>query len=325
LIIVTGGAGFIGSVLVWQLNELGRSDIVVVDNLGREQKWQNLAKRQIQFMINKEQLGQFLPKWQGKIDCIFHLGACSATTEVDGDYLLKNNFQYSVDLFEYCTAHKIPFIYASSGATYGGGELGFDDQTSVASQLRPINKYGYSKKIFDDYVLSQKNRPELWVGLKFFNVYGPNEYHKGKMSSVVYHAFPQARDHSVVKLFKSYNSQYQHGEQRRDFIYVKDVVKVMSHILKEKHKVRSGIYNLGTGKSRTWVDLANSIFASLDKTPKIEFIEMPDNLRAQYQYLTEAKMDRARDGLSYSQPFYSLEEGVRDYVTQYLHSTDPYL
>jgi ADP-L-glycero-D-manno-heptose 6-epimerase len=325
VIIVTGGAGFIGSALIWRLNEMGRSDILVVDNFGVGQKWQNLAKRKFQYMVNKEQLHEYLPKWKGQIEAVFHLGACSTTTENDGDYLLRNNFQYSAQLWEYCTVHKIPFIYASSAATYGNGENGFDDRDDVLKPLRPINKYGFSKKIFDDFALSNKSRPNLWVGLKFFNVYGPQEYHKGSQASVVFHAFPQVRDRGALRLFKSYRPEYRDGEQMRDFIYVKDVVDVMTHIYKNQHAIRSGVYNLGTGQARTWLDLGHAVFAALGKQPKIEFIEMPDNLRGQYQYFTEAKMERMREALNYTARFHSLEEGVKDYVAGYLNRDDQYL
>jgi ADP-L-glycero-D-manno-heptose 6-epimerase len=329
MIVVTGGAGFIGSVLVWKLNQIGRSDIVVADRLGTGSKWRNIARRSVDHVIHKDQLFDWLTaqKQSGqKIDGIFHMGACSSTTETDADYLVQNNFQYSVRLFEFAAANKIPLIYASSAATYGLGTKGFLDDAATTRQLEPINPYGWSKQLFDQWALKQIHTPPLWVGLKFFNVYGPNEYHKGSQASVVFHAWPQVRDKQSLRLFKSEHPDYAHGEQKRDFIYVKDIADVLVYLLQNQNAVKSGIYNLGTGKARTWADLGRAVFAAADAGPaKFEWIDMPSNLKNQYQYFTEASMERFRAGTGWTRPFTSLEDGVADYVRQHLARPDCWL
>ncbi len=323
MLVVTGGAGFIGSALIWQLNELGIEDIIVVDHLGTGPKWKNLAKRHFSQIIHKDDFLGWLKSNKDKIDGIFHMGACSSTTEEDADYLVRNNLQYSIDLFNYCTTEKIPFIYASSAATYGSREQDFfDDDAYTARSLRPINKYGFSKHVFDCWVLKQEKTPPFWAGLKFFNVYGPNEYHKGGQASVVFHAFPQIRDEGQLRLFKSHKEGYADGEQQRDFVYVKDVVKVIWHLFEKKKT--SGIYNLGTGQARSFLDLGKATFTAMGKPVKIEWIKMPETLRGQYQYFTKAELKKLREQGGYNAPFFSLEEGVADYVNNYLQKEDPF-
>lgn len=326
MIIVTGGAGFIGSALIWKLNEAGINDIVVVDRLGNENKWKNLVKRQINYVIHKDEFFAWLKDQDEQdIEAIFHMGACSATTENNADYLMDNNVLYSIKLFEYCTKNDIPFIYASSAATYGSEESNFSDDIETIPELRPINKYGYSKHLFDTWVLKQKKHPKVWYGFKFFNVYGPGEYHKNKQASVAFHAFNQIEEDGCVKLFKSYRKNVEDGEQKRDFVYIKDVVNILHHVYKEK-KGTSGIYNIGTGKARSFMDLGEAVFKALDKHPsKINWIKMPDALKKQYQYFTQANLSNLKNKAGYLEPFHSLEEGVHDYVTNYLMKEDPYL
>lgn len=328
MIIVTGGAGFIGSALVWKLNQKEMSDILVVDRMGDGAKWKNLVKRQIADIMHKDQLASWLearPKTH-QIDAIFHMGACSSTTQADVDYLVENNLHYSMRLWDFCTKQKIPFIYASSAATYGNGEMGYGDDPKKVSKLRPINPYGYSKQLFDVWALKQKNKPPFWAGLKFFNVYGPQEYHKGSQSSVVYHAYPQVRDKSILKLFKSYRDDVKHGDQKRDFVYVKDVVDVLYHLHQVRRVAVSGVYNLGSGKARSFADLGRAVFRGAgQKKEKFEWIEMPEQLRGQYQYFTEADLTLLRQRTGYKGRFTTLEDGVADYIQNYLATHDPYL
>ena len=326
MIVVTGGAGFIGSCMVWQLNQLGLSDILEVDDLGSESKWQNLSKHSFSHIMSIDGFIENLGEYSNQIEGIFHMGACSTTTETDADYLMKNNVLYSKKLFEFCTEKSIPFIYASSAATYGDGSQGYDDLALNWQTLQPINKYGFSKHIFDRWVSTQKKTPPFWAGLKFFNVYGPQEYHKGGQASVVYHAFPQVKERQCLKLFKSYKPEYQDGEQKRDFIYVKDVLKVMAHFWNTPKPERSGIYNVGTGTARSFSDLGRSVFSALElKNPNFEWIDMPESLKKQYQYFTEATLEKLRTIGGYQQEFFSLEEGVKEYVANYLNQDDQYL
>ncbi len=326
MIIVTGGAGFIGSVLVRRLNREGYNRIVVVDQLGTDHRWLNLAKAQIYDVIGIDDIWEFLERSRQPIHGIFHMGACSSTTEADGDYLLRNNTHYSMRLFEICTQKRVPFIYASSAATYGAEETNFSDHIRSLSHLRPINKYGFSKHLFDIWAAQQSRTPPVWVGLKFFNVFGPNEYHKGSQASVVYHAFPQIRDNNLLKLFKSYRPEVDHGEQKRDFVYVQDVVDVMSHFFNAANPAHSGIYNVGTGVARSFVDLGRAVFRAMGADhAKIEFIEMPDNIKNQYQYFTQADLGRLRLKGGYHKSFTSLEDGISDYVKNYLLKTDRYV
>lgn len=328
MIIITGGAGFIGSSLVWALNQKAYEDIVIVDALRDGTKWKNLVKRKFTQILHKDELFTWLQdtKNASAVEAILHMGACSATTEMNMDYLLKNNVQYSMRLFEFCAQAKIPFVYASSAATYGLGEIGYKDESQVAQQLRPINPYGYSKQLFDLWALKQKQTPLCWYGLKFFNVFGPNEYHKEGMRSLVAKAYPQVLKQGQIKLFKSYLENYAHGEQMRDFIYIKDVVKVCLHFLEKKPK-QSGLFNVGTGKSRSFVDLGKAVFSAVDKNQKADFewIEMPHELRGQYQYFTEADLTRLRKVGDYHEPFMSLEDSITDYVSDYLVKEDSYL
>lgn len=318
MILLTGGAGFIGSVLLKELNKLGRHDILVVDRLRNSSKWLNLRGGQFAHYIYADEL--FLPEnstWLSKVRCIYHMGACSATTEMDMDYLMKNNVEYSKKLFRFAADRKIPMIYASSAATYGAGEQGYSDDESKISNLRPLNPYGYSKQLFDEWVLTQKKTPYVWFGVKFFNVYGPNEYHKLTMRSVVYKSFTEIRDQGKVQLFKSHRPDYQDGMQLRDFVYVKDIVAAMIALLSLNDPKTSGIYNLGTGKARSFNDLTIATFKAMGKEPRIEYVDMPEGIRNQYQYFTEAKMEKLSKVLPHFR-FSSLEEGVSDYVKNYL-------
>lgn len=328
MIIVTGGAGFIGSALVWGLNEkLAVEDILIVDDLENEEKWKNLVKRRFSSIIGIESFLLWLhnPENLKKISCIFHMGACSSTTEKDMDYLLKNNTDYTVRLFDICQKNKIPFIYASSAATYGDGLKGFSDSHELISELRPINPYGYSKQLADRQILHRLDQGTFWCGLKFFNVYGPGEYHKKEMRSLIAKAFPQVRETGLMRLFKSYKKEFADGEQQRDFIYVKDVINMMLHIYEHHKNIPSGIYNVGTGKARSFLDLGKALFRALELPQKFEFISMPEDIRNQYQYFTEANMEKALSSIKYPHKMTSLEEGVLDYVQNYLRTADPYL
>lgn len=315
MIILTGGAGFIGSVLLGYLNDRGYKDIWLVDSLGMENKWKNLRGK---FFTKYSHKFEFLKELSSadvsQIDGIFHLGASSSTTEPNAEYVIQNNFNFSKELFHFATDKNIPFIYASSAATYGDGEEGFSDEPELVERLMPLNMYGYSKHIFDHYVLNSKFSSQV-VGYKFFNVYGPNEAHKGSMKSVVYNSFFQIKDKGFVRLFKSERPDYKDGEQVRDFIYVKDIARVLYDTLRMPSI--NGIYNLGTGQARNWNDLVSSVFRAMSKEVNIEYIPLPDNLKDKYQYFTEAKMDRLKaTGINCN--FTSLEDGVGDYVSNYL-------
>ena len=315
MIVITGGAGMIGSIIAWHFNtKLNRDDLVIVDRITHGDQWQNLVKRQYAQYLDKDQLFDWL-KDRNDIEAVIHMGAISATTERDFNKLVDANIHYSQQLWCWCASHKIPFFYASSAATYGAGEHGYND-TSLEN-LRPLNGYGYSKHFFDQWALRQstENSPPNWAGFKFFNVYGPNEYHKGRMASVIWHSFNQVKKEGRVKLFKSHRPDFKDGQQLRDFIYVKDVLKVCYWLM--LNRPASGIYNLGTGKARAFEDLVNATFAGLDKPALIDFIDMPEDIRDKYQYFTEADMNKLQ-GAGYKDPFYSLEAGVSDYVRQYL-------
>jgi ADP-L-glycero-D-manno-heptose 6-epimerase len=328
MIVVTGGAGFIGSNLVASLEEKGYTDIVVVDEFGDKEKWRNLAKHEIAELVHPDELFYWLDHHAEDVEVICHMGAISSTTETDVDLILENNFVLPLDLWKWCTEHSKRFIYASSAATYGDGAQGFKDDQSpeYLASLTPLNPYGWSKNLFDRrvarLVAEKRKAPPQWVALKFFNVYGPNEYHKGDQMSVLRRLFPHAEKNLPVKLFKSENPEYAHGDQRRDFIYVKDCCDVVLWMI-DKPKV-SGFFNVGTGKARTFKDLATCLFKSLGHSqPKIDFIDMPVELVAKYQYVTEADMEKLKKA-GYTKAFTSLEEGVRDYVNTYLKSADPY-
>ncbi len=325
MIILTGGAGFIGSVLLRELNLQGKTDIVVVDRLRSGEKWKNLKGLKFARFIHADEL--FQPYNQNILEnasAIYHMGACSSTTETDVDYLMKNNVAYSQELFALASEKNIPMIYASSAATYGDGAKGYNDNPDLIDTLRPLNPYGYSKQLFDQWVLKQTKTPTSWYGLKFFNVYGPNEYHKGSMKSVVFQAFQQIKSAGEVGLFKSYQNKYKDGEQKRDFIYAKDVAQAMIQLVEQDKGANSGIYNLGTGEARTFKDLVTAVFSATGKNPKIKYIEMPDHLKNQYQYYTQANMDRFKKVLP-GFKFSSIEEGIKDYINNSLDSSNPYL
>ena len=311
-ILVTGAAGFIGSCLVSFLNEKGLSDLILVDDFSKTQKARNLDGKAYTAKIDRDVFLRDINRHS--IDFVFHIGARTDTTEFDTNIFDKLNMAYSQKLWAYCTANNIPFLYASSAATYGGGEHGFDDTADIAP-LAPLNPYGDSKQNFDIWALQQDSTPPFWAGLKFFNVFGPNEYHKGRMASVILHAFNQIRENGSLKLFESHNPAYTHGGQIRDFIYVKDLLNLMWFWYQTKEQ--SGIYNAGTGKARTFNDLARAIFAAVDKTPQINYIPTPEDIRDKYQYFTEAKMEKTQKA-GYDKLFYDLEDAVKDYVQNYL-------
>lgn len=332
MIIVTGGAGMIGSAFIWKLNEMGEKNILVVDKLRTEEKWLNLRKRDYADWLDRDKLKDWLAIEENakKITAVVHMGACSATTETDGDYLMDNNYGYSKFLWNFCSERNLKYIYASSAATYGMGELGYDDNVNPdeLKKLRPLNKYGYSKKFFDDWAFKQEKTPKQWNGLKFFNVYGPQEYHKGRMASMIFHTFNQYKENGYVKLFKSYKEGFKDGEQLRDFVYVKDVVDIMYYML--INDVDSGIFNIGTGKARSFLDLSMATMRAASKNPNleqdkvVELIPMPEDLRGRYQYFTEAKISKLR-AIGYTKEITSLEDGVKDYVENYLSQEDSYL
>ncbi|RAP38156.1 ADP-glyceromanno-heptose 6-epimerase [Candidatus Marinamargulisbacteria bacterium SCGC AAA071-K20] len=323
MIVVTGGAGFIGSSFIWKLNQEGFDNIIIVDNLYDSTKWENLVNLRYRNYFHRDEFIQRLLKedFDFNINAIFHLGACSATTETDMDFLMENNFKYTQILAKWCLQNHSYFMYASSAATYGNGSEGFEDNEKNLVKLKPINRYGYSKHLFD-LTAQQQDWAENLVGLKFFNVFGPNEYHKGDMRSVVCKAFDQVGHTKQMKLFKSYHPDFEDGGQKRDFIYVKDCVDVMWWLYKNP-KI-SGLFNVGTGSARTWNDLANALFLAMDIPPSIEYIEMPDSLKNQYQYYTEATMAKLRS-VGYKKPFTSLEHAVKDYVQKYMSTPSKHL
>ena len=324
VILVTGAAGFIGSCMVGYLNRKGYHNIIIVDEFDDENKKPNYEDKKIVARIDRNELFDWFISHPMKIDFVFHLGARTDTTEFDYAVLEKLNVDFSKKIWSYCVEKNIPLVYASSAATYGDGELGYKDDHALPYKLNPLNPYGRSKNEFDKWVLeeskkskvkSQKSAPPNWYGLKFFNVYGPNEYHKDRMASVIFHSFNQIKSSGKVKLFRSHKPEYKDGEQLRDFVYVKDVVDICYWLMNEKPA--SGLYNLGTGKARTFKDLVTAIFKNLDKEPTIEFIDTPLDIRDKYQYFTEADMNKLRS-VGYKEDFYSLEEGVETYVKNFL-------
>jgi ADP-L-glycero-D-manno-heptose 6-epimerase len=315
MILVTGGAGFIGSAITWRINNLGRNDIIIVDELGHDEKWKNLAALDFQDFINKDKfISQIEAGIKMDIEAIIHMGANSSTTEKDADHLINNNYEYTKKLAKYCLENNKRFIYASSAATYGDGSLGFSDEENLCQSLRSLNMYGYSKNLFDTWAIKQGFINKI-VGLKYFNVDGPNEYHKGDMRSVVSKAFDQIKNTGKVKLFKSRNANFKDGEQKRDFIYIKDAVEMTLFFLNNKNM--NGIYNIGSGKARTWNDLVTAIFKALNKSVNIEYIELPEHLVEKYQYFTEAKIEKLKNA-GYPHPISSLEDGITDYVLNFL-------
>ena len=315
MIVVTGGAGFIGSAIVWELNRRGEKEIVIVDELGTDEKWKNLVGLQFEDIVNKHKFIDSINKGTFiNADAIIHMGANSSTTEKDADHLFNNNYLYTKTLAEFCLTNNIRFIYASSAATYGDGVLGFNDDESKCDTLRPLNMYGYSKSLFDIWAVNHDVINKI-VGLKYFNVFGPNEYHKGDMRSVVHKAFEQVRDTGKVKLFKSRNPKYKDGEQMRDFIYVKDTVNMTLHFLNNKNI--NGLFNIGSGQARTWNDLVTALFSAMEKPVNIEYINLPDHLADKYQYFTEANLSKLKSA-GYKKEITSLENGINDYVKNYL-------
>ena len=316
-VIVTGGAGFIGSCIVRTLNDMGYTNIIIVDHIESTEKWQNMRNKIYTEYINRDDFISRLPEFTD-VDLIIHMGACSATTEKNFDFLYKNNFEFTKNLWKFCSDNEIRFIYASSAATYGDGSHGFDDKADI-KKLCPLNGYGYSKQLFDLWVekeiFAQKKMPKQHVGFKFFNVYGPNEYFKGSMASVIFHSFNKITETGEMGLFKSYKDEYKDGCQLRDFVYVKDLCKVIQFMIANENI--NGLFNLGTGTARSFYDLAANTFRAMGLEPKINFIEMPENLREKYQYYTQAEMIKLRD-VGYTESFYTLEEGVKDYVQNYL-------
>ena len=327
MIVITGGAGFIGSNIVAALAERGETELVVCDRLRSGEKWRNLAKHELTDIVHPEQIFEFLAANREPLRAIIHMGAISSTTETDADHIIANNFSLSLALWKWCSVHNVRFIYASSAATYGDGGAGFDDDGSVdhLAKLRPLNAYGWSKSLFDRRVARKiadgQRRPPQWAGLKFFNVYGPNEYHKGGQQSVVAQIYPHAAADAAYPLFKSHNPDYEDGGQMRDFIWIGDVVDVVMWLYDNPSV--SGLFNVGTGKARTFRDLASAVYRSLGKEPNLKYQDTPLAIRDKYQYFTEAKMERLR-AAGYTKDFTSLEDGVGMYVNRYLHTSDRY-
>lgn len=315
MIIVTGAAGFIGSCLIGRLNKENFNFIIAVDDFSDTAKLPNLEGKKIQERVEREVFFEWLDEHYHEVEFLFHIGARTDTTESDTAVFNRLNLNYSKQIWGKCIDYQIPLVYASSAATYGLGELGYDDNEVIIPQLKPLNPYGDSKNDFDIWVLSQEKKPFFWAGLKFFNVYGPNEYHKGRMASVIFHAFNQIQQTEQMRLFKSHNPDFEDGEQMRDFVYVKDVVEVCLFLM--HHRRNSGIYNLGSGQARTFLDLAKNTFKSLNKEANINFIDTPEDIRDKYQYFTEANMSKLRS-IGYTKPFHTLEDGIADYVKNYL-------
>lgn len=314
-IVVTGAAGFIGSCLVGYLNYRGYNNLILVDDFSREDKNINWSNKKFTYKVEREEFFEWMFIQKIRVGFFFHIGARTDTTEFNYSIHQHLNVEYSKKVWDYCTVYNVPLIYASSAATYGAGELGYNDDHEVVNVLKPLNPYGVSKNEFDKWVLHQKNNPGFWAGLKFFNVYGPNENHKGRMASVIFHSFNQIRKNGVVNLFRSHRPEFKDGQQLRDFVYVKDVLKVCYWLM--QHQPKSGIYNLGTGKARSFDDLVKASFGGLDLAPHIEYIDMPEDIRDTYQYFTQANMDKLRS-VGYMDEFYTLEKGVDDYVRNYL-------
>lgn len=314
-IIVTGAAGFIGSCLAGYLNSKGYAKLILVDDFSRADKLPNLTNKQFNVKIERETLFKWLSEQKPTVDFVFHIGARTDTTEFNYSIHQHLNLEYSQLIWKYCTGMNIPLIYASSAATYGNGNMGYSDDQKIIQHLQPLNPYGISKNEFDKWALQQEVSPPFWAGLKFFNVYGPNEYHKGRMASVIFHSYNQIKATRKVKLFKSRRLDFKDGEQLRDFIYIKDILQVSFWLM--ENQPESGIYNLGTGIARTFIDLVNATYAGLNLPSEIEFIDMPEDLRDKYQYFTEANMQKLRNS-GYNNEFFTLEKGIDDYVRNFL-------
>ncbi len=321
MIVITGAAGFIGSVMVERLNVDGYTNLILVDEFSNTRKNRNLAEKKFIKKIHRDDFFQWFDEYSSNVDIVIHIGARTDTAEFDKDVLNVLNLEYTKQIWERCSKFNIPLIYASSAATYGLGEFGYNDDHNIVDKLVPLNPYGESKNEFDSWALKQDKQPPFWSGLKFFNVYGPNEYHKDRMASVILHAFGQVNETGLVKLFKSHNPEFKDGEQLRDFVYVKDVVDVITFLM--TNKPESGLYNLGTGKARSFVDLATATFMAMEIDPNIEFIDTPVDIRDKYQYFTEANMSKLR-AAGYDKEFTSLEKGVNDYVSNYLIENNYY-
>ena len=321
MIIITGAAGFIGSCLVQKLNDEGFYDLVLVDEFSNENKNKNFEGKRYSRQVHRDVFADWLAENHLHVQFVFHIGARTDTTEMDTTLFNRLNLDYTKSIWNICTEFGLPLVYASSAATYGLGEYGYQDDESKIPMLKPLNPYGDSKNDFDIWALKQEKKPFFWAGLKFFNVYGPNEYHKGRMASVIFHTFNQIKKTGAMKLFQSHNPDFKDGEQMRDFVYIKDVVNVLYFMM--HHRKDSGIYNLGTGKARTFLDLATNTFHAMNATVSVSFVPTPEDIREKYQYFTEANMEKLRS-IGYSLDFYSLEEGVQDYVKNYL-LTNKYL
>lgn len=315
MIVITGAAGFIGSCLVAKLNEEGFNDLVLVDDFGHPEKNKNLEGKRFTAQVHRDELGPWLDENQNQVQFIFHIGARTDTTEFDKAIFDRLNVNYTKMVWQKCVEYGLPLVYASSAATYGLGELGYDDNEALIPRLKPLNPYGESKNEFDKWALQQERKPYFWAGLKFFNVYGPNEYHKGRMASVIFHGYQQIKNTGGMKLFRSHNPEYKDGGQMRDFVYVKDVAEVCYFLM--HHRKNSGIYNLGSGTARTFSDLAKATFAAMHMPENISFVDTPADIRDKYQYFTEANMQKLHS-IGYSKPFHTLEQGITDYVQNYL-------
>lgn len=311
MIVVTGAAGFIASNVVEALNGAGRRDLILVDDFSKTEKNRNYENLAFYSLVDRETFIEWFQNNHQDVDFVIHLGARTDTTEFDYSVFQKLNVDYTLGIWKLCAEYQIPLIYASSAATYGMGELGYDDRHDIVERLQPLNPYGRSKNEIDKYILKQEQQPPFWAGLKFFNVYGPNEFHKGKMASVILHAYRQIMEKGQVRLFRSHNPNYKDGQQLRDFVYVKDVAKVILWMM--SNRPESGLYNVGTGKARSFFDLADNTFKAMGRETNIEFVDTPLNIRDKYQYFTEANMAKLR-GAGYTEPFTSLEDGVREYV-----------
>lgn len=318
MIIITGAEGFIGSCLVAALDQAGYNDLILVDDFGMPIRANNINNKTYTALVNRTDLASWIDENHRLVQFIFHIGARTDTTETDAAILKELNYDYSIMLWQKSIKYGLPIVYASSAATYGDGAFGYDDDETKLDLLQPLNLYGHSKNDFDKWALAQKDKPYFWAGLKFFNVYGPNEYHKGRMASVVLHAFNQIQQNGEVKLFKSHHPNYTDGGQLRDFVYVKDVTDVCLFLM--NHRKNSGIYNLGSGKARTFKNLVESIFTALNKPTNITYIDTPIDIRDKYQYFTEANMAKLK-AIGYHKPFTSIEDGIADYVTNYLVDT----